>query len=376
MNSVYRLILGCVLTVAVIGNATCHAQQKAVEELIASFDAELTKAVEQEGDGCVMVGVFRGPTMVWSKGFGWADIERKIAATRQTIGRTGSISKSFTAVVVAQLAEQGAIGLDDPVRDHFVEIEGLSNPPEEMKPITFRMLASHTAGLIREPRLANAASGPIEQWENKILLSIPKTTFKTTPKTEYSYSNIGFGILGLAASRAAKKPFIELVNDQIFEPLEMNSSSFAIQTDEMKQRLAVGYSRDRRTGKISATVATREHAGRGYKVPNGGVYSTVGDMAKFASAMMGTGSAEILSPASREEVFTPQRPAKRYGLGFTIVQTENAKVVGHGGSVAGYNADLRFDLASKFGVAMLRTSSYNPPTGRLLKDLIRIASDE
>ncbi|NIN73531.1 MAG: serine hydrolase, partial [Gemmatimonadetes bacterium] len=67
--------------------------------------------------------------------------------------RTGSISKSFTAVLMMQLVERGIFELDDPVVEYFPEIGHLADPPADMKPITFRMMASHTAGLIREPDL-------------------------------------------------------------------------------------------------------------------------------------------------------------------------------------------------------------------------------
>ena len=349
---------------------TSQAQFTPFEATIAEFDAEVARGVAEDAAGCVSIAMFIGDEVIWSKGYGWADIENRIACTEETIGRTGSISKSFTAVLMMQLVERGLFGLDEPVADYFPEIENLADPPTGMTPITFRMLASHTAGLEREPQLEGAASGPIYLWEEKILESIPTVSFKTPPGTEYSYSNIGFGMLGLASSRAAGELFMELVEELIFEPLDMRSSTFIINSPDMWARMSVGYSRDRETGVVSAEQATREHFGRGYKVPNGGIYSTVGDLAKFASAMMGETSVEILSEESRAEVFTAQAPAERYGLGFSIIEDEGLVVVGHGGSVAGYNAGLAFDLVSKVGVAMLRTTGYNPPYRDLLRKLI------
>jgi len=346
------------------------AQFTPFEKAIADFDAEVAAKVAEDAAGCVSVAVFIGNRVVWAKGYGWADIENQVAATEETIGRIGSISKSFTAVAMVQLAERGILNLDDPVEKYFPEIKNLADPPKGMKAVTFRMLASHTSGLIREPNLAGAASGSIYRWEEKIFESIPKASFKTSPLTEYFYSNIGYGILGLAISRAAKVPFMELVDGQIFKPLGLKSSAFIINTPELWARMSVGYSKDRRTGEVSAEAATREHSGRGYKVPNGGIYSTVGDLARFAAAMMGESPVRILSTESREGIFTPQPPAANYGLGFTIREADGMKIAGHGGSVAGYNANLAFDLNSKIGVAMLRTTSYDPPTDELLRKLI------
>ena len=347
-----------------------RAQFTPFEATIARFDAEVAREVAEDAAGCVSVAIFIGNEVIWAKGYGWADIEHRVAATERTIGRTGSISKSFTAVVRMQLAERGILDIDDPVENYFPAIKDLADPPPNMRKITFRMLASHTAGLIREPELEGAAAGSIYHWADKILASIPHTSFKTPPTTEYSYSNIGFGILGLASSHAADVSFVELVRELIFDPLAMTSSTFVVEQPEMWSRLSVGYSRSRETGEVSAERATKEHFGRGYKVPNGGIYSTVGDLAKFAAAMMGESPVPILSEENRKELFTLQAPADTYGLGFSIHEVDGMKIVGHGGSVAGYNANLTFDLVSKTGAAMFRTTSYNPPMGELIKDLV------
>ncbi len=343
---------------------------------IARFDAEVARGVADDGAGCVSVAVFIGNEVVWEKGFGWADIDKSVACSADTIGRTGSISKSFTAVLMMQLVERGIFDLDDPVVDFFPEIAGLPDPLSGIEEVTFRRLASHTAGLIREPELEGAAAGSIYRWEEKILDSIPNTSFRTPPGTEHYYSNIGFGILGMATSRAAEVPFMDLVTEQIFQPLGMNSSTFIINQPDLNERLSVGYARSREDGRVSAEQATLEHFGRGYKVPNGGIYSTVGDLAKFAAAMMGASPVQILYAASRQEMMTPHAPAEGYGLGFSIREGDGMTIVGHGGSVAGYNANLQFEIGSGVGVAMLRTTSYNPPTAELLPDLVRAMSTE
>jgi len=358
------------------GHVNSLAEQKSIQQTIDDFDALVEAGVTADGGGCSMIAVFKGDKIIWSKGFGLADVENGIAATANTIGRTGSITKSFTAVVICQLAEQGVFKLDDPVQKHFPEIKQLAKAPANSKLITYRMLASHTAGLVREPNNAGiTATGPINLWEEKVLQAIPNTAFKTKPLTEFSYSNIGYGMLGLAGSRAAGQPFMSLVEKQIFEPLAMTSSTFVVETAEMRQRLAVGYIRDRKTKRLNSEVPTRQHAGRGYKVPNGGIYSTVGNMAKFAAAMMGDTNTEILTAQSRKQMFTPQLPAKQYGLGFKITQRNDWKIVGHGGSVAGYRADLRFDLNSKWGVATLATTQFTPPIPKLLIDLVKAVEE-
>ena len=348
-----------------------RAQFTPFQAALAEFDAEVAAGVADDGAGAISVAVFRGDEVVWARGWGWADIDDGVPAGVQTIGRTGSISKTVTAVLMMQLVERGLIELDGSVAEHLPEILELEDPPVDPATLTFRQLASHTAGLEREPGLEGAASGPIQRWEEKVVASIPTTGFRTPPGTEYAYSNIGFGMLGLALSRAAGVPFTELVETLILRPLGMDDSFFVLEDPEHIRRMSVGYARNRRTGEVSAARATAEHFGRGYKVPNGGVYSTVEDMAAFAAGLLGASEVEILSEASREAMRTPQSPAEGYGLGLSIRAEEGVTRVGHGGSVAGYNARLVFDPASGLGVAMLRTTGWNPPVDELLAALVR-----
>ncbi|NIR79463.1 MAG: beta-lactamase family protein, partial [Gemmatimonadetes bacterium] len=89
-----------------------QAQFSPFQSALADFDARVAAGVAEDRGGAVSVAVFRGSEVVWSKGWGWADMEKGRPATARTIGRTGSISKSFTAVLLMQLVERGVVGLD------------------------------------------------------------------------------------------------------------------------------------------------------------------------------------------------------------------------------------------------------------------------
>ncbi|MYL05860.1 MAG: beta-lactamase family protein [Gemmatimonadales bacterium] len=331
--------------------------------VIDAFSRQIAADVEADGIGGITAAVFKGDQVLWSQGFGWADPENRVPAGVRTIYRTGSISKSVTAILMADLVEEGTVALDDAVVDHLPEVAGFGDPPADMAPITLRQLASHTAGLIREPELEGAAAGPIEDWGYKILASIPHTRYDTMPGARYQYSNIGYGVLGYALQRAAGTSFMDLVEDRLFEPLGMRSSTF-IAGPDMWRRVAVGYV-NWDDGTVDPDLPALEHEGRGYKVPNGGVYATVGDLATFAAAVMGMTEHELLEPATRRDVMTvqtPEDPDAGYGLGFSIRPValeggDDVRFVGHGGSVAGYNMYLVFEPESGYGVALGR--NYN-----------------
>ena len=143
----------------------------------------------------------------------------------------------------------------------------------------------------------------------------------------------------------------------------MEASTFVVGS-HLSPRLAKGYANDYlgvgRGAPDPALEPEIEHIGRGYKVPNGGVYSTVADLVRFAGGVMASGGEGLLSDRLREETFavqTPEDPDNGYGLGFRISKIDHRTFAGHGGSVAGYTAHLLFDLSTGVTVVLLR--NYN-----------------
>jgi len=354
------VISSLLFPLALVGGATVStphglAPQSARERALAEFEARIQDDVLEDGVGSIAAGVIVGTDLIWARGIGARDRERELDADERTIYRIGSISKSITAATLMALVQRGTLALDDPVVKYVPEFAGLGGGAPEAGAITLRQLASHTGGLAREPELEDAAAGPIAGWEEKVLASIPKTALRSKPGAEFAYSNIGYGVLGLALSRAAHEPFTDLVRRLVFEPAGMSSSTFVV-APPLDARLAAGYERDEH-GNVDGGRAAREHAGRGYKVPNGGVYSTVGDLGRFMALMSGALGDGALNAASRAEMLTRQTPAggDAYGLGFFLTaDARGNRFVEHDGAVAGYTAQLVFHPESRIGVVLLR----------------------
>lgn len=324
-----------------------------LEAIINQFESQLKSDLTKDSlGGSISAVIIRENKVIWSKAFGFAN--RENLADTTTIYRAGSISKSFTAFLMMQLMDEGIIKLDDPVELYLPEIRKLLGYSDSTK-ITFLQLASHTSGLSREPQLENADSGPIDEWERKLVASIPTTYFISTPGTKYSYSNIGFGILGLALSRAAGKPFMQLVQEKIFVPLEMKHSFYVI-PDELEETLAVGMEGGP-SEKIDTESPKAEHNGRGYKVPNGGIYSTPNDLARFMISNLGYSL--ILKKESLDFMQTEKGPEpNKYGVGFMIFHNDQVSIVGHNGKLPGYTSQFAFEKHSKFGVILMRNYSW------------------
>jgi len=350
-----QMVLVFAIVASIFFYASCTSEQSDFDSFVLEFSSQIEKDVETDDVGSISFGIFQHGDVIHSDAFGIIDRETSELARPDHIYRTGSISKSITAVLMMLLAQDGLLSIDDPVSKFLPEI--IQNTQGIIPAITLSQLASHTSGLIREPDVEGAASGPVEAWEDKILTSIKHTQSQADPGEEYSYSNIGYGILGLALSRAAGAPFMDLVEDRIFQPLGMTSSTFVID-DRLRPLLASGYVYQ--DGVIDGTVPLLEHAGRGYKVPNGGVYSTTSDLAKFSRIMTGR-EPQLLSESQRKSMLsirTPESDTEGYGLGFSLSKDEAGFWwVSHGGSVAGYNAYLLFQPDSQLSIVLLRNYS-------------------
>ena len=320
-------------------------------QILNELDQRLQENANQESVGSIAAVVIDGDKILWTNYYGWVDRKEKITPSSKTIYLIGSISKSVTSLALARLVDQDILKLDNPVEKYLPEITNIKNPLPEATPITIRQLATHTAGLAREPELSEAAKGPLEEWENKVLEAIPTTSYIGSPGEKHAYSNIGYGILGLVMCRAAKKPFDQLINDLVFEPLQMSNSNIGL-PPEMEGSLAVSYD------------GTRDHnLGRGYKYPNGGVYSTLADMVNLVKAQLHTGFDEFLSESTWDEaqsfqVTTQDSEGEKYGYGLGVsVWTDKDKLkwVYHNGIVApGYSASMYCALSSKMGIVILR----------------------
>ena len=174
------------------------------------------------------------------KGFGYADLEKKIPADPQTVYRVGSVTKVFTALMLMQLRDAGKLYLDDPIEKYLPEFK-IKSRFRDARPSTFRQVAAHYSGLPREaPMLYEYQVKDEQPSVEEQLKSLKDVEMLLPAMTMYSYSNLGYAIMGLALSRVAKQPYDQYVSSQILKPLGMNLSGFAL-TEQMKKHFAVGY---------------------------------------------------------------------------------------------------------------------------------------
>ena len=209
-------------------------------------------------------------------------------------------------------------------------------------PITLVQLATMTSGVGREPaNLPTYLIGPVSQWESVLISALRETKYDLEPDTQFLYSNIGYAILGATLGRAAGMSYTSWVQQRILTPLGMSHTAFEPNAT-IQSQIAKGYEVDA-SGHISFEAPQREHAGRGYKVPNGALYTTVDDLAQFVALELGEGPETVL-PKSVVEANLARANSTNgnldagYGVGFQLSRRGADVFIGHGGSVAGYTA--------------------------------------
>jgi len=356
-DGLLRLLLALLLTFSFCRSTTRAQSASTIDEIENLTAAEFGR----EPTGSLNIAIVSGGQLVWTKSYGYANIEKKTPATADTVYRIGSVTTQFTALMLLQLAAEGKVHLSDPVAKYFPEVNKIQSAFDYAPPITLVQLATHTSGIANEPDdLMLYTKGAVSEWEKVLIAALPHTRYVYEPGTRVSYSNIGYAILGAALGRAAHRPYVDYIQERIFRPLKMTHTAFEPDS-RILANLSKGY--EVKAGKADAGVSEQEHQGRGYKVPNGAVYTTASDLAQFVAFEMGHGPAEVLPAQALEENFkrlialTDERPtylASGYGIGFRFRTYGDTIIYGHAGGVTGYEARADFERTSQYGVVVLR----------------------
>lgn len=268
-------------------------------------------------------------------GYGYADVERRISVTPDHLFQIGSISKSFVALVLLQLHDEGKLDIQKPILDYLPDLPISCN----FGTITVHHLLTHTSGL--PDNLTLFSSDP-----NARLVQ----GFK--PGEHFHYCNAGFDILGLLAAKLDGRTWRECVKARIFEPLEMTATNGVI-TTAIRDRSAIGYEPF-----WDDQVYPRQ--GRLAPAPNlimdntaGCIASTPGDMARYARMLLNKGQGSkgrIVSEASFALMSTPYIKAPEfsssasYGYGIAVDTLEGHKILRHTGGMVAFASSIHVDL--------------------------------
>jgi serine-type D-Ala-D-Ala carboxypeptidase/endopeptidase len=280
-----------------------------------------------------------------------------------SVFETGSLAKTFTGVVLADMVRRGEVKLDDPVAKFLPA--AVRVPTRNGRQITLLDLATHTSGLPRYPTgyVSPDPGNPYAHFVDKDLYAfLDGYTLEHDPGERFEYSNVGMGLLGHAlAAAAGAQDFQALVAARILQPLGLSMTAY---------------------GRTAATASwmTRGHDSRGAVAPYfdvaalaaaGGLNSTVGDLMTYIEANIGEPESS-LEQAMRDahRVYYSPRPGMGIGLGWMTMKRGSINQVGHRGGSAGYSSYVAFDPATSAGVVVLVNTGEFEYADRIGRELL------
>lgn len=312
------------------------------KDFLKEVETLVRRLIEKEIlSGAVLVA--KGDKVLFMQAAGEASKRFHVANNIDTKFNLGSMNKMFTSVAIMKLVEEGRLSLDHTL-DKFVDESWL--PQETTSKIMIRHLLTHSSGLGSYFNQVYARSSR-QLFRNlddyKSLVEVEKLAFE--PGTRFQYSNTGMFLLGVVIEKVTGENYFDYIRKVIYEPAGMKNSD-CYDMDYPVENLAIGYSPDP-DSQWGWQNNYYKHVIRGG--PAGGGFSTVGDLHRFALALL---SETFVSKASLEKMWTDPY-SSNYGFGFSVRQEAGGKVVGHGGGFSGINSNLDIFLDSGYIVAVM-----------------------
>jgi CubicO group peptidase (beta-lactamase class C family)/D-alanyl-D-alanine dipeptidase len=349
------LFLVCVLLATRLCSLSQDVEpQGRYQELAAQLSGFIETEIKEKQIPGISVALLDGEQIVWARGFGFADSEKKIQANADTVYRVGSVSKLFTDLALMQMVEKGNADLDAPVSSYLPSFKPTNKWNQE---ITLRMLMAHHSGLPRETPVGNYFD-PDEPNLERTIASLNRVQLVYEPGTKMKYSNGGVAVVGRVVEVLAKKPLAQVVEDAVLRPLKLESSSFTL-NDRIRPRLAQGlmwtlHGRTFQAPKFELGIA-----------PAGCLYSTVKDLCLFASFLCQkgrVGERMLIKGTTLEEMWTPQftsvNAKSDIGLGFFISKFDGHRIVNHNGAIYGFATQFSVLPEAKLAVAVIANKDF------------------
>jgi CubicO group peptidase (beta-lactamase class C family) len=299
-------------------------------------------------------------TLVWTAGFGFADLESRVRATPQTRFRVGSISKALTSAALGRLLEEGRLDLDAPVRELVPEY------PDQGHPITSRQLAAHLSGIphYEERDLINRVHygdviHALDKFKDRPLLSVPGE--------RCYYSSFGWNLLAAVIQRAAGMDFLEYMQREVFEPVGMTHTE-ADRSDVRIPQRSCFYEIEPDGGVVDAPAVDNSDLWAA-----GGFLSTAEDLVRFGDAIL---QGSLLMPATVDVLWEIRKTASGeetgYGLGWRWSPLKGHRQVGHDGSHVGCTGRLTIFPDDDLVLAILTNANSRELSATLERIALRM----
>ena len=326
-----------------------------------AIDSAIVSEMEKQEVVGLAIGIIQDGEVVYTQGYGYADLSKKRKVNDYTLFRWASVAKPLTAIAAMQLVEAGKLDLDEDIRTLVPEY------PDKGEVITLRQILGHLGGM---PHYQDGIIKSEVEYKRKhpfedvvvALDTFKETPLVSTPGTNYHYSTHGFILASAVIQRAGEEQFARQVEKRIAKPLKMRSLEPDYQWKSRLKR-AMGYKR------VNGEIIESTNTDVSWKLGAGGWISNIGDFAKFAAGLMGD---ELVSQESKNMMWEQQKDANGkgtgYGLGFGVSMQNNSLKVSHNGAqektrtrMVIYPALKPPFVSGNHGVVIMTNSEYVDP---------------
>ncbi|MBU1014722.1 MAG: beta-lactamase family protein [Bacteroidetes bacterium] len=303
---------------------SCQESKKEKKELIAQLDSIMTSAYKPDEPGASVL-VFKEGEILLKKGYGLANLEMKVPINPKSVFNIGSITKQFTAQAILLLGEQGKLSLTDPIQKY------LPDYPHADKKITIENLLTHTSGIIDVFEVSQWFS----MWEKELTPQQFVDVFKdipllSEPGTQYHYSNVNYGILGLIIENISGESHKDFLIENFFKPIGMNNT-YILKNNDKIENTAMGYF------KANESIENAPTINYSHLLAAGSIWSCTDDMVKWyewLSEKYKSNDPKIKKALTRYILADGSETNNGYGMMLYLLQ--GCPVAGNNGSMLGY----------------------------------------
>ena len=338
------LVLALSMTPAIAQEGGNGANKSRVDSVFAQYD-------KPGSPGCAL-GVIKDGKLIYARGYGMANLEHNIPNGPNLVYDIGSTSKQFAAASILLLAQQGKLSIDDEVRKYIPEL------PAYQRPITIRHLLNHTSGLRDYLTLFSLAGTNFDDTtteKDALDIIVRQKGLNFEPGDEFLYSNSGYFLLSVIIKKTSGKSFAEFAGENIFEPLGMKHTVIFDNHKKIIPMRATGYSPAR--GGFQIEMSNFEQTG------DGAVQTSVEDLLLWDRNFYDpkVGGKALLDQLHVLGILNNGEKLQ-YAAGLFIDEHKGLRRVSHGGSWAGYRAELARFPDQKLSVACLCNSANSNPS--------------
>ncbi|CCB89226.1 serine hydrolase [Simkania negevensis] len=359
-----------------------YSKEPSLNQKLERIDSLAQQARETFHLPGLAVGIVMDGELVYAKGYGYRDIDKKLPVTEETVFMIGSMTKAFTTFALATLVEQGKISWNDKVISYLPDFRLKdSYSTQEM---TIRDLVTHVSGLPRHDLVWFFGKNTTDELYQKLQYLEPITSFREG----FSYQNLMYMVAGKVIEKVTGQDWESYVKEKILIPLGMGSTTFSIEGLNGSKDFAAPYILEEATSRRIPYHDIR-HVG-----PAGTINSNLLDLAAWTKMLLNFGQFEekqLLGSSHIKHLMSPQVVAsltvqgfplsndeflEAYGFGWMIQSFYGRYLVSHGGAIDGFNSNLALLSLDKIGVCVLSNQLGPNALGLLTKSILATLLDE